>query len=574
MVVDNSTVEKPKKIVNEQLAQHGVTAKEINELVKETQNAYKMVFEQVLLVMIYIRELLSNGQISADIANRMKLLHLLFNKEDPDDETQNLQKIVLDLLEEDKGSNDIIFYLQELDSYKAKAILTDIQSHRIAFAPLTTPEPVRLHKIYSYYQMYICLWYPIELFQELLKQNTYDVSEMEKFMCQQITKHKTNKTNTLLFVRTELAKQLGEWGSRVFARISNPKFSKKLNESRFDFRKNFNKFYSIADKDNSYVLKTDKKVIRVLQKLNQLDDFFEDMKNELMAKIAYGEAARSSTPKNIINNGNALKEVSDWYVRYGTDLLHKIDQIPKAVVTIINFDLKHGYSSLNKVLLDANYLKEAYKMEYDNRYLRLKQTLEKSHFTKYDKINGAIINLKCNDYPFSYRSLEEKRAKASPIKDKNELLTYIVTTNLYIKQDKKEYSNIISFSDFLGLVQNHKANNLEKLGSTLERSMNKRKLSIFPNEIMQSWTVFKENANGSLNAEFDLFEREKMMYRFKSIPVKFTKKQSLDQMIKSQWDITDAKSFPYTSEFPCPLWLESFPKIDDNNFGVSTELGS
>ena len=570
MVVNDNLAEQPKKNVNEQLADYGITAKDTKELVKETQNAYKMIFEQVLLVMIYVRELLTNGNISADIGSRMNFLHLLFKDENPNEERKTLQEKILGLLESDKGSNDIIFYLQDLNSDEAKSVLGEIQSQRIAFAPLTTPL-ARLHKTYSYYQMYKCLLYPIEIFQELLKQKNYDVGEMENFLYNQIKGNKIDKKNILLVSRTELAKQFGEWASKVFALISNPAFSKKFNESLWDFRKNFNKFYSIADTADSYVLKTDRKVIRALQKLNQLDDFFEDMKNELMAKIAYGEAARSSTPKNIINNGNALKEVSDWYVRYGTDLLNKIDQIPKAVVTIIDFDFQNRIPSLDKVLSDAYKLKAAYKQEYDERYLRLKFALEKARFTKYDKISEIIYSLKRNNYPFSYGSMEEKRAKATPIKDRNELLTYIITTNLYIQPYEKEILNLIDFKGFLDLVRTHNATHLEKLGEGKNRSDRNKKLLTYPNEIMQGWTVFQKNSDGTLNAEFNIFERERMMYRFKSIPVQFTKKHTVNYMISSQWDIINAKPFPYTSTFPCPLWLEFLPDIEEKDTNVNAE---
>lgn len=561
---EKKSVNNEKNSIDKQLSDFGISAKDVNDISRDAQNAYKMVFEQVLLVMIYVRLLLKNQRLSVDIANRMELIHGLFSIEQNSDELRAIQSHVLNLLELDKGSNDIIFYLQNLNTDISKSLLNKIQEGKVAFAPIYVRR-VEMKKKYSYYQMYICLQNPVQLFEILLNQEIHDKDSIEKLL---LSKLETTKDKSILLktVRKSLAENLGDWANRIFARISNPNFSSQYNKSILDFRKNFSKFYEIDTNGDKVTLVANQKLVKSLHQLNQLDDFFDSMKLALMAKFESENRSRGTVIESFINNENALAELSSWYSRYGTDLLSKIDKIPKSIITILEFDLINSSPSLNQSLFDAEALKFAYEEAdkkfnaFRKKYTKAKEIIVKSKFIEY------IGHRDIHEFLFGLQPVTQKRAKLSPVRARNEILTYLVTTNLYMHKRLEPASNIWNFDEFLFMVKNRQAyklikNEINDWGYSNRKYNDIKHLSLLSNRIMESWTVFKENDDGTLDATFNLSEQDKMTYRFKTVPIFFKKDVAtelfeLNSKIESQSSIDNPKPFPYNSAFPCPLWLE------------------
>lgn len=56
-----------------------INSKDLNLIVKDAQNCYEMVFEQIFLMMIYVRCLIENENFGSAFISRFKLIHLLFN---------------------------------------------------------------------------------------------------------------------------------------------------------------------------------------------------------------------------------------------------------------------------------------------------------------------------------------------------------------------------------------------------------------------------------------------------------------------------------------------------------------
>ncbi|MDT0478112.1 hypothetical protein RM863_38995, partial [Streptomyces sp. DSM 41014] len=96
----------------------GIKPKDINDIVKDAQNAYKMVFEQVVLVMVQARYIIASYNFGPDFIGRLLLLDLLFNKKYKREgvDLPKIQENIIKMLEENKGSNDVISYLKSLET--------------------------------------------------------------------------------------------------------------------------------------------------------------------------------------------------------------------------------------------------------------------------------------------------------------------------------------------------------------------------------------------------------------------------------------------------------------------------
>lgn len=565
---DSRPAEPSDDIIKSNLNHLKIRPKDVDDIVKDAQNAYKMVFEQVFLVMRYVRQLMMQDQTHLAVNGRMQLLLTIFESQEKHDEEEleKIQKGVLQKLEENVGSNDVIAYLQSLGSKASAYMLVKMQENGVAFAPVRYIRGAQLlPRPYAYYDMYTCLQHPLELFEKLLSQDVHDEKKVERLIYDKIKYHansinpkgsgslamvihkdmpeekqehifklaeeggfaqiivdysSANKDIILQEIRSGLAIELGGWASDIFARISNPSYSRLLASKPLTKQLTFNNFFDISHNAGSTVISLDSGLVNNLHKLNQLDDLFDSLKLALKAKLSSHTGGRPWIKEQSINNEDALAGISAWYDRYSTGMLKKIDQIPKAIVSIIYFDLKNHSPSLKNAISDAEILRAA----YDN----------------------------------SQKEMDEKRA--SPVRERNLLLTYIISLNLYLRDDKNK-------------------NNLEDLVRRIKRNdiKNIDTLSTFNNSIMSSWTIFDHNEDGSLDAEFGLSNQDKMMYRFKTIPVFFKKnvKTELNEllwMISGQASTENPIAFPYNSAFPWPLWIKKSQGFDYKH--ISKVLGS
>ena len=538
-----------------------IRPKDVDDISKDAQNAYKMVFEQVLLVMRYVRQLMMQEQNHLAINGRMNLLFTIFESQNELDqeELEKIQRGVLQKLEENVGSNDVIAYLQSLGSKASTYMLIKMQENGVAFAPARyTISGQTLPRLYAYYDMYTCLQHPLELFEKLLSQNIHDEKKVERLIYDKIKYHadslnpkgsgsqamiihkdmpeekqqhifelskkgnfaqiikvysSANKDIILQEIRSKLAIELGEWASDIFARISNPSYSRLLASKPWSKKLTFNNFFDISHDLGNTVISLDSGLVNNLHKINQLDDLFDSLKLALKAKLSSHTGGRPWIKEQSINNEDALANISAWYDRYSTGMLRKIDQIPKAIASIIYCDLKNHSPSLKNAVSDAEILRNA--------------------------------------YGDSQKEINEKRA--SPVRERNLLLTFIISLNLYLRDDENKTNR----EDLVRRVKRNDIKSIDTLGT-------------FNNSIMSSWSIFNHNEDGSLDADFGLDEQGRMMYRFKTIPVFFKKNATTELsellgMILGQASTENPAPFPYNSAFPWPLWIHKTQVKDDDS---------
>lgn len=585
----NSSYKKnDEKLINLNLEVLGVRDKDIDSIVKETQNVTKMVFEQVFLVMLYTRQLMLHPKNGANVKARLKLIDIVFSVEDSSNrsEISKVRSDILQMMEANKGSNDVVLELLLLkDKTKTDAIdkiLTSIQNTQIAFAPLDNIHGVEpglkgSNKQYTYYEMYASLKYTMTIFQKFLSSpvynkstiktalfekiklksniegfrddhgrwiNEYSLSDEKKKMLNLLKKEHyaevikedgiLEKNALLKGVRADIAIKLGAWAHDVFRYIYDDNYS-----SNILYGTKETNFFNIAnDEKNSHVTITvDRAPLEDIYKLNQLEQLMDNIKIALKASF---ESKERTANENVgilaipyvekkhetkLNNENALTILSEWYTENSIGLFRKIDQIPKAIVSIIDFDLYNSLSEVDRCLDDACRVQDAY------NYSRQTKTQSK--------------NL----------------SKKSPKKDRNELITCIVS--LYLCLGTYNYEN---FSRARTIVSNIENN---------ER-LNSNNYEILKNTMMFSWSVFEpigqpewqhNRLYWKLDTNFEEDEQNKMMHRFKKIPisirnnegrkVRILSKDTTEDILKTLVNFISShpstKPYPYNSSFPLPL---------------------
>ncbi len=177
--------------------------KTINKKILRTQleDVYKMVCEQVFLVMLYARNCYlfhDSHQDKMNFQNRIRLIDIIettFYKDSvklEDVKKKEMQKQCEDILKlienPRKGSNDIVNFLKEkIDENNKdnkpcfqKKILEKMEDYGLAFSNIkrdcweefAQDKPIANSYLYSYYSMYKVLKYPVYIFQSLLRLNS------------------------------------------------------------------------------------------------------------------------------------------------------------------------------------------------------------------------------------------------------------------------------------------------------------------------------------------------------------------------------------------------------------------
>ncbi|MBH0094869.1 hypothetical protein I6E61_00510 [Psychrobacter sp. NZS113] len=585
----NSSYKKyDEKLIDLNLEVLGVRDKDIDSIVKETKNVTKMVFEQVFLVMLYTRQLMLHPKNGANVKARLKLIDIVFSVEDSSNrsEISKVRSDILQMMEANKGSNDVVLELLLLkDKTKTDAIdkiLLSIQNAQIAFAPLDNihgvePDLKGSEKQYTYYEMYASLKYTMTIFQKFLNSPVYDKSTIkialfekiklesnikdfrddhERWISEYSLSDEKKKILNLLrkehyaelvknygnldkkiFIqdlRADIAINLGAWAHDVFRYIHDDNYS-----SNILYGTKETNFFNIANNRNSshVTITVDRAPLEDIYKLNQLEQLMDNIKIALKASF---ESKERTANENVgilaipyvenkhetkINNEDALTILSEWYTENSIGLFRKVDQIPSTIVSIIDFDLYSPLSEVNKCLDDALRIQDAY------NYNRQTKTQSK--------------NL----------------SKKSPIKNRNELITYIVS--LYLCLGTYTYENFSRASKIVSKIENNERINLNKY-------------EILGNTTMFSWSVFKligqpEWQNNrlyqKLDTNFDEDKQNKMMYLFKKIPISIrnnegrrvkilsedTTEDVLETLVNFITNQPSTKPYPYNSSFPLPL---------------------
>lgn len=354
------------------------------ELHGQALNTWKMMWEQILILALYARQQYFKESAEAEnFQQRIKMIHLLSceyaSKNNSnlsfDKDIREIFQKTLDLIEDECGSTKIIEFLLDEETStlqtSKKCILSKMEEAKIAFSPM----PHHYTRDYSYYSLYSILHNPIFFISKLLSISEPDehvitntvITTIYDYLCQnkrflmgirtgnpfENFKDKPlqekeriiienfsflkDKQQIKKLIQGQIAEFIGKDVQKTFNQLSDPFFSEHDQENKF--------FASIVEIDSdteTFKISVDKKAFVNLMNLNQLDELALVMKSELK-KYAQNKNGRTriSGIENRLDQAAALEKISDWYSHSNTGLFTRADQIPKIIVSILEFDIRY-----------------------------------------------------------------------------------------------------------------------------------------------------------------------------------------------------------------------------------------
>ncbi|MBU2972575.1 hypothetical protein KO527_24885 [Pseudoalteromonas sp. C2R02] len=351
------------------------------ELINSFNNIQKMAWEQILLLAIYSRHKcyfsLDNKE-NKNMLAKIKLIKALDKLEDSE-----LMQQVLHSLHDGQGSNSIIKLLHELFEKSKKnlspenSLLRKIEEDNIAF-PACHEKP-----LYSYYALYKILNNPIGIFSELLNIKNLEInferyieiyladymskkhyfsrgtlSDKNHSLIQSLTYEPTlkelisyiednqisiDKKTFLNFVKSSLSEELGKNIHKAFDQLSVQNIQQQSSTEESTFKK----LCSLEQNKNEIKLTFDKNLLKHLSGLGQIESIMEGVKSHLEKSLTDSRYTSNFGLQINESDTKAYDDVSSWYVANKTDLIRKLEQVPKLIASVIEFDIRYGLGFCN-----------------------------------------------------------------------------------------------------------------------------------------------------------------------------------------------------------------------------------
>jgi len=522
------------------------------KITKNYNDIQKMAWEQVLLLTIYSRQycyIHTKDRETVSFISKMKLINYAYNlcNDSNQDEKQfRLLRFVLEKLDHNKGSTDIINALYGQTSggdddewiKQCKTLLSDIEKNSIAFsANVSFLNPLPL---YSHHALFIGLVKPIDLFRPLLKipqildtkiftnllieftkcyiSSEYTSSFYEDMDIQNENGiiiddfHSVNnyyqlekviethpgaidKSSFELKFKNYLMNILAKHVEESFQTTKIPKFNKnntRVNDVVFSSSFKINKTEGLS-------LDINRDSLVNLIRLGLINKVTEEIKNTLLNEIN-GQQYRSynyQIPDD--NYSTAFYELGAWYQSCKTNLFNKLDQVPRMVAAIIALDIKNrqGFFSVT--------------------FERLPKKLNAGEIAL---ITTSIIhNCLYKDIP-------------------NNLLLNTAFNSSY--NNKIDIDKSTTLSEMLSMASEHI---LDKNNETSGTNFQK-----YPNKLMAEWGSYKELKTA--------IERIKKIPNYLKVPESKLKSLIAMDNIKNQRKHSASGKYPYpiNTVFPLPLW--------------------
>lgn len=469
------------------------------KLEKLYDNAFKMLWEQILLLAIYARLYIclknsEMGKSSPWAWQRCCLIDVIrkekknLKNSNHDSPNNRLLQYELLLMIEDvsKSSSDIIKKLQDSQEIDfAKSILRKVEEQRISFPS----EHISLNEdklYYSYYSLYKILFCFDEILEEIIKNIDVDyLPFLEKIDANdpRTTAFSLNKTESMKLepVEDRIYHNLSKLYSNFFDLITNP-FHEEKRYGDYDKEQFFLNLYinNIFIDDDFISIKLSRKKYEIIKSMG----WGKTLMNQIATKLGILDVI----DENISQLTN-LQKLSYWFEQHKTGLFIKKEQIPKLIVSILEFDQRILYNNSNP----------------RSRYTEITKSItDKYGILIYEQIDYSSLAF--------LRPYEEFPKKEVKIVNKKEISL----------RSYRNGGNIIR----------------EKIVNTL----------------MLDWISQEFDENGNLSEN----EQKKMMNRFKKLSpyLKVDKVQEnfkeIKEMIRKQKTVNTNVPYP---DFPFPLWI-------------------
>ncbi|MFG0635062.1 hypothetical protein [Acinetobacter soli] len=503
------------------------------EILDQTLNAWKMMWEQLLMIAIYARQqYMQSNQSNADnFHQRMKMIHLLSHEysyragsNSSFDKDEIFHK-VLALIEDECGSTKIIEFLldEEVSQFKTskKHILNGMELAKIAFSP-NRPDYKRS---YSYYSLYEILHNPISHISKIMSipvpdkqvihatvvNTTYDYlaqnrrfllskneNPIEKFEDkEQIILENLSflegKEDIKNLIKGQIADFIGKDVYKVFNLLSDPFYNEENPQNKL-----FASVFTIRPETDEFNISLDRKALINLINLNQLDELASVMKSEIKKVVLNkNQRTRNFGIETKVDQASALEKISEWYIKAQTGLFNRVDQVPKLIASILEFDIRY------------------FKGMFDPEFGFDRSRLTKNHKNSYSPLQAKEIYLFVSAYIRNYLYYDDQRPEGKG----NSLNRWLI--NHLVERDFSE-------------------------------------VSFHRNRMMEAWATFEDEK-----------QHRKMLDRFKRMPAYLDPQHKdyteISYFINKQKELgndENAPPYPLNSFFPLPLWASRFSKND------------
>ncbi len=531
-----------------------------NELYSSYSAIQKIMWEQVLLLCIYSRQLYFSKQ-GSQVHQRVKLINRIhFAGRD------KLKPFILELIEHGCSSTEIITFLlkfiskedvqdqpeenldivsklyracikrispqSEIDKNRlinnAKEILKDIEEKQIAF-----PSSKEDEHPYSYFSMYQSLRNSFEIFKKLLEIDT-QIEKMDLIVLRSAKKYLKNGViinsptfisnfdellkyildnnrncdSLNIYVKSDIIKVLSNFCRDIFSFITIYDYL----DNHYNHEDKYDRFYDLDQSnlptplseisavhciDNQLMVFFNKNTLKDLIHLGQIDSVMKGVKENILDALE-GPSFIRVNDKNIReNNADALKKIELWHKKQEFKLIKKNDQVPKLIASIIEFDIRNQLGFCDR----------------DIGYNVLTPILD------YKRISMQEIYI---------------------------LVTNLIKRCLYEKSGLNSYIstyNGVSIEEFILKYFDNSDYRTSK-----EIPKDELEISFFSNTMMSTWA----NEDPSSIHE-----------RFKKLPsyLKGNKINFVIDIIGQQRKVKTTNIYPVDSSFPLPLWVK-FLKTD------------
>lgn len=505
------------------------------EIFDQNLNAWKMMWEQLLMIAIYARQqYMQSNQSNADnFHQRMKMIHLLsheyscragsnlsFDKDIPE-----IFHKVLALIEDECGSTKIIEFLldEEVSQFKTskKRILNGMEQAKIAFSP-NGPDYKRS---YSYYSLYKILHNPIFYIskimsipvpdKQIIHATVVDVTynylaknrpfflSINENLIEELSKSTEDKEQIILenlsffkgkediknLIKGKIADSIGKDVYKVFNLLSDPFYNEENPQNKL-----FTSVFTIRPEADAFNISLDHKALINLINLNQLDELTSVMKSEIKkAVLNKNQRTRNFSIETKVDQASALEKISEWYIKTQTGLFNRVDQVPKLIASILEFDIRY------------------FKGMFDPEFGFDRSLLTKNHKNSYSPLQAKEIYLFVSAYIRNYLYYDDQRPKRNSLN--GWLIDHLVD---------RDFSEV----------------------------------SFHRNRMMEVWATFEDEK-----------QNRKMLDRFKRMPAYLDPQHKdyteISYFINKQKELgndENAPPYPLNSFFPLPLWASRFSK--------------
>lgn len=194
-------------------------------------------------------------------------------------------------------------------------------------------------------------------------------------------------------IKGQIADFIGKDVSKVFNLLSDPFYNEENPQNKL-----FTSVFTIRPDADAFNISLDRKALINLMNLNQLDELASVMKSEIKkAVLNKNQRTRNFGIETKVDQASALEKISEWYIKTQTGLFNRVDQVPKLIASILEFDIRY------------------FKGMFDPEFGFDRSLLTKNHKNSYSPLQAKEIYLFVSAYIRNYLYYDDQRPERNSL---------------------------------------------------------------------------------------------------------------------------------------------------------------